>query len=86
MHDVRDITTYADLHDPDDYSKSQAFCLEMKKANSWGIVFQSVRDPDGQCVAILRPPAVSFPQQGKHLAYVWDGTKISDAYEKRKLS
>ena len=86
MHDVRDMTTYADLHDPDDYSKSQAFGLEMKKANSWGIVYQSVRDPDGQCLAILRPPAVSFPRQGKHLAYVWDGTKISDVYEKCKLS
>ena len=85
-HDVRDITTYADLHDPDDYSKSQAFGLEMKKGNSWGIVYQSVRDPDGQCVAILRPPAITFPRQGKHLAYVWDGAIINDVYEKCKLS
>ncbi|MDA3868581.1 MAG: RES family NAD+ phosphorylase [Gammaproteobacteria bacterium] len=85
MHDIRDITVYGDFHDPEDYSKPQAFGLEMKKENSWGIVYQSVRDPDGQCVAILRPPAVSFPRQGKHLAYVWDGTKVSDVYEKNKL-
>ena len=85
VHDVRDIAAYDDLHNPDDYSKSQAFGLEIRKVNSWGIVYQSVRDPDGQCVAILRPPAVSFPRQGKHLAYVWDGVGICDVYEKCRL-
>jgi hypothetical protein len=36
-----------------------------------------VRKADGTCVAIFRPPALTLPQQGCHLDYVWDGAHIS---------
>ncbi len=81
LHDLRE-STYAPLHDPRDYSLSQAFARPWRERGAWGFVYNSVRDPGGQCVAALRPPAVSIPVQGPHLTYVWDGERIDTVYEK----
>jgi hypothetical protein len=81
LHDVRG-ADHAHLHDPDDWRLSQAFGSEMRAARSWGIVYRSVRDPGGECIAALRPPAVTIPRQGPHLSYVWDGNGIVRVYEK----
>lgn len=84
MHDVRG-EGYEDLHRPDDWSPSQSFGRAMRESNAWGIVYRSVRDPGGECIAVLRPPGVSVPRQGPHLSYVWDGQDIIRIYEKRLL-
>jgi len=84
MHDIRN-GDYEDLHDSDDWTPGQKFGREMKAINSWGIVYRSVRDPGGECIAALRPPAVSIPRQGPHLSYVWDGSCISNVYKKTLL-
>lgn len=84
MHDVRG-DGYEHLHNPDDWSTSQIVGREMKTINSWGIVYRSVRDAGEECIAALRPPAVSIPRQGPHLSYVWDGNRISDVYRKTLL-
>lgn len=81
LHDVRG-AQYGHLHDPDDWRPSQAFGLEMRAARSWGLVYCSVRDPGGECIAALRPPAVTIPRQGPHLSYVWNGARIAQVYEK----
>jgi len=82
MHDIQG-EGYEALHDPDDWSPSQQFGRDMKEINSWGIVYHSVRDPGGECIAALRPPSVSIPRQGPHLSYVWDGKQIINVYEKK---
>jgi hypothetical protein len=81
LHDVRG-ADYVHLHDPDDWRPSQAFGLAMRAVRSWGIVYRSVRDPGGECIAALRPPAVTIPRQGPHLSYVWDGARIVRVYRK----
>ncbi len=81
LHDVRG-DDYQQLHQLNDWTPSQAFGQKMKAINSWGIVYRSVRDVGGECIAALRPPAVSTPRQGPHLSYVWDGSQISDIYKK----
>jgi hypothetical protein len=81
LHDIRG-AEYGDLHDPDDWRPSQAFGLKMRAARSWGIVYRSVRDPGGECIAALRPTAVTIPRQGPHLSYVWNGTRIVHVYRK----
>lgn len=83
--DVRDQSHYAALHDPDDYATSQRFATPLRTKRHWGLVYRSVRDPGGQCIAAFRPPAVTRPIQHKHLAYDWDGEHITDVYEKRAL-
>jgi len=82
MHDIQG-EGYEALHVPDDWSPSQQFGRDMKEINSWGIVYHSVRDPGGECIAALRPPSVSIPRQGPHLSYVWDGKQIINVYEKK---
>jgi len=81
MHDVRG-DSFEQLHNPEDWKASQALGQAMKVINSWGIVYRSVRDAGGECIAALRPPAVSIPKQGAHLSYVWDGLGITDVYRK----
>jgi hypothetical protein len=82
MHDIRS-DGYEYLHDPNDWTPSQEFGHTLKDNNSWGIVYNSVRDPDGECIAALRAPSVTIPRQGPHLSYVWDGEQITNVYEKK---
>lgn len=84
FHDIR-TSHYKHLHDPNDYFQSQQFGKIMKEIESWGIVYRSVRFEGGECIAAMRPPAISKPKQGMHLVYVWDGEMITDIYEKRAL-
>ena len=81
LHDIRG-TEYGFSRKPDDWRPAQVFGLKMRAAQSWGIVYLSVRDPGGECIAALRPPAVTIPRQGPHLSYVWDGTRIVRVYQK----
>jgi hypothetical protein len=85
LHDVRG-DAYPDLHDdaprPEDHPVAQAFGRQLRVQDSWGIVYRSVRHAGGECIAALRPPALSLPVQGAHLAYVWDGARITHVYEK----
>ncbi len=81
LHDIRS-DEYDHLHQPNDWTPSQAFGHEMKTLNSWGIVYRSVRDLGGECIAALRPATISPPKQGAHLSYVWDGNQITHVYRK----
>lgn len=82
MQDIR--SGYAELLNPDitSWPVAQAFGLAQREQQAWGIVYTSVRNPGGECIAALRPPAVSVPRQGPHLSYVWNGKEISQVYEK----
>ncbi len=88
MRDIRR-ATYDHLHHPYNYAASQNLGRELKMANAWGIVYNSVRHSGGECVAIFRPPAVPLPViQTKHLQFDWNGSKIyqySEMTEKMPL-
>lgn len=71
--------------DPNQYAPAQAFGLQMKMENYWGILYPSVRHRGGECIAALRPPAVSIPVQSSHLSYHWNGNFIDAVYEKKSL-
>jgi hypothetical protein len=76
---------YAHLHDPNDYTVSQAFAKERYARGEWGLVYRSVRHAGGECIAAFRPQAVSIPHPGPALAYVWDGERIAKVYEKSEV-
>lgn len=82
LYDVRG-DEYAALHEPNDYGPSQAFARQLRSTDpdAWGIVYRSVRHPGGDCIAALRPPAVTVPTQGPHLVYAWNGTSITHVFE-----
>jgi RES domain-containing protein len=77
--------THAALYHPTDYAASQAFAATRRAQGAAGVVYESVRDPDGECVALWRPHLLSDCRQGAHLGYVWDGARITAVYEKSRL-
>lgn len=75
--DLRDLRTtgtepLAALN-PDSYTASQVLAASLKSAGSDGIVYISVRNPGGECVALFYPDCALDPVQGRHLDYHWDG-------------
>lgn len=81
MLDVRH-SHFDHLHDVDNWSHGQRFASTAAANGDWGILYRSVREPGGECIAALRPPAVSIPRQGGHYGYVWDGGRITNIFEK----
>lgn len=84
LHDIRD-DDFQNCHHPYDYTHSQQLARELREANAWGLVYNSVRHDNGHCIAVFRPPAVSIPQQISHLKYMWDGDKIIDVLATKVL-
>ena len=88
LHDLRGLRAACPgLYDPDParYGAGQHLAARLRGAGSDGLVYQSVRDPGGECVAILRPRVLAPVRQGPHLCYVWDGARVTQVYEKRLL-
>lgn len=84
LHDLRS-RKFANLHHPQDYSASQHFGKEIRKSNSWGIIYNSVRHRGGFCIAAFRPRAISIPKQISHLRYVWNGEKIIEIFDAKSI-
>lgn len=82
LHDIRGRKDLGAVYDPNNYSASQALGRELKAVNSYGVVYDSVRDPEGECAGVLRPPVLSPCIQGPHFGYIWDGSRITTVYEK----
>jgi hypothetical protein len=75
LHDVRG--GWTDVHDRDHYSAGQRLARRLREAGSDGIVYDSVRDPGSDCVAVFYPDRVAPVTQGAHLLYHWNGQRIT---------
>ena len=87
FHDIRgQRKTRPGVYDsnPEAYGAAQALCKTLRSNGSNGIVYDSDRDEDGECVAVFRPRLLSPVVQGEHFCYVWDGSVISTVYVKRE--
>ena len=84
LHDIRGREDLRTIYAKDDYSASQQFGQRLRDAGSSGIVYDSVRHAGGECVGVFRPKALSACVQGPHLIYAWDGSRISEVYEKKQ--
>lgn len=62
--------------DPNNYKASQKLAIELRNNGYEGVVYPSVRDDSGECVATFYPDVMTIPTQGKHLIYHWDGNRI----------
>jgi hypothetical protein len=74
LHDIRG--GWPALHDPGSYAASQATGVALHAAGSDGLVYDSVRDPGGECVAVFHPDRLSPARQGPHYLYDWNGARI----------
>jgi hypothetical protein len=68
-----------------DYAESQTFAMQARMDGSPGFYYPSVRHEGGECIVAFRPNALTPVTQGKHYAYVWDGTDISEIYELNRV-
>jgi hypothetical protein len=85
FHDIRgQRDTRPALYDPDPdrYGTARSFAATLRDQGSNGIVYDSVRDPGGECIAVFRPRLLTPVIQGAHYCYVWDGESIADVYVK----
>ena len=69
------------MHDSADYAAAQALGRQLRESGSNGIVYRSVRDHDGQCIAAFRPKAVGAAHQAGHLRYHWNGQQIDRYFD-----
>ena len=71
---------------PESYPHCQTMGAFWRAQGHHGLLYPSARDPDGLCVGIFRPNAVTPVTQGVHLRYVWSGRKqrITDVLEVRR--
>ena len=76
LHDLRGDPRFAPCLDPDDYTASQVLARRLRAAGANGLVYPSVRYPDGDAIAAFWPDVVGIPIQGRHLAYHWNGTRV----------
>ena len=83
LHDLRgQRVALPEIHDPVHYGASQALARALRQQGSAGIVYESVRRPQGECVAVFRPRALSNARASGHIGMHWDGTAITHWFEK----
>ncbi|WP_180898310.1 RES family NAD+ phosphorylase [Martelella soudanensis] len=76
LRDASDRARFPELYDPDDYRRPQALGAELHAKNADGILYRSVRYPEGSAVALFWPDIAGIPMQGQHFSYYWDGAKV----------
>jgi hypothetical protein len=80
MVDIRG-AAWAWAHDLDNYSASQALAADLRAQGAWGLLYNSVRFDGGECVAVLRAPAIDVPVvQHSHVHLEWDGQRVASWY------
>ncbi|MBL3566706.1 RES family NAD+ phosphorylase [Rhodovulum sulfidophilum] len=62
--------------DPASYAAPQALAAELRAQDANGIVYPSVRNPEGACIGAFWPDVVEPPRQADHYRYHWDGRQI----------
>lgn len=72
FHDLRGDDFHVYL-DPKSYVASQDLAQRLLEAGSLGVIYPSVRKPDGTCLACFRPALVSNVRRGSAFVFRWDG-------------
>jgi len=83
LHDIRG--GWKSAHDPHSYAASVRLARTLRAEGSNGLVFDSARDPGGECVAAFYPDLVAPCVQERHLIYRWDGRRIVQVLEVSEL-
>ncbi len=74
FHDLRGANGYASYLDARSYVASQALAQELLDAGSMGVIYPSVRRPEGTNLACFRPALVGNVRKGQSYRLTWAGT------------
>ncbi|NDK37020.1 RES family NAD+ phosphorylase [Rhodovulum sulfidophilum] len=66
--------------DPDCYTISQTLAADLRARGESGVVYPSVRQKGGECVAIFRIDGVEAPHDWSRLLYDWEGDAFSSVW------
>lgn len=82
FHDIRGWRPTAPaLYDPDSYAVSQPLGNALRRAGSNGILYDSVRRPGGENIAVFKPRLILDVIQGRSLEYRWTGQPEPEVVE-----
>ena len=70
---------------PDDYGPGKALGRAARKAGAPGIVYPSVRDAEGECLAAFRTTMLRDCRHAAHLEYNWNGETIDYVLETNQI-
>jgi RES domain-containing protein len=76
FHDLRGANGYAGCLDPRSYVESQELAAELLDAGSMGVIYPSVRRPEGTNLACFRPALVGNVRKGQAYRLTWAGSPI----------
>lgn len=76
LHDLRQRGSGDPVLDPASYRASQRFGAALRAGGADGVVYPSIRHPNGECAGLFYPDCASDPIQGRHLDYHWDGDRV----------
>ena len=83
LHDLRPAGAVEPaVYDPESYAASRVLAAALRRAGSLGLVYRSVRHPDGACAGLFTPRAASRCVHAAFLVFAWDGARFTDVYEK----
>ncbi len=86
FQDIRGMqSALSDIYDPDDYGPANRLGENLYIHKSNGVIFDSVRLSDGQCIGAFNHKTVKTCQFNSYLLYIWDGTRISRIMQDIKL-
>jgi len=68
FHDIRDDSRFAKCSDPNSYATSQKLAGELLDKGSAGVVYPSVRQKEGTCIACFRPALVNNVRKGDQVS------------------
>ncbi len=74
FHDIRSAAGFAACLNPQSYVISQALAERLLTDGSLGVVYPSVRDARGTCLACFRPALVTNVRRDATCRFTWDGT------------
>jgi len=84
MCDIRDLQEeMKSVYNPDDWSVGRLLGAKIRAQDMPGIVYFSVRDPKGECVAGFRADAFFDCKQERHFGYIWNGESITHVIVKK---
>jgi hypothetical protein len=64
--------------DPSDWAPGQALGRQVRAAGADGILYRSVRYPEGEAAALFWPDCLTLPIiQNQQFRYRWDGTRMT---------
>ncbi|MFB9245064.1 RES family NAD+ phosphorylase [Massilia antarctica] len=74
FHDIRGVDAFAKYLDPTSYIDSQDLATQLLDSGSMGVIYPSVRRPEGTCLACFRPALVGNVRKGQVYRLTWSGS------------